>query len=338
VASPPSGNFATSRLAVHLLYTPREEDLAILQENLDPALSLTAGPDLPPSCRVEILVTGQVTTDQLAACPHLRAIIIPWAGVPASWRDFIPADYPHLTIHNLHHNAAPVAELAMALLLAAAKFVLPFDRALRQNDWRPRYAPSPAGLLTGKTALILGYGAIGQRVARACHAFDMTVLATKRQVAVTADPYTAEIHPAGALASLLPRADALLICLPLTPETEGLIGARELALLPPGAVLVNIGRGAIVEQHALYAALSSGQLRAAGIDVWYQYPTVEEARANTPPANVPFHELDNIVMSPHRGGASDETGRLRMAALARLLNGAARGDLIPNQVDLQRGY
>lgn len=329
---------AHNRLAVHLLYLPRDDDLAILQAHLDPAVSLTVGPDLPAGVDVDILVTGRVTAEQLAACPHLRALIIPWAGVPASWRELIPAASPQLTVHNLHHNAAPVAELAMALLLAATKFIVPFDRALRRHDWRPRYGPSPAGIVDGKTALILGYGAIGQRVARACQALGMTVLATKRQVSDKADKYAAETYPTGATRDLLPRADALLICLPLTPETEGFIGERELALLPEGAVLVNIGRGAIIDQHALYAALSSGRLRAAGLDVWYNYPPDEEARANTPPADVPFHELDNVVMSPHRGGASDETGRLRMAALARLLNNAARGEPLTNQVDLQRGY
>jgi phosphoglycerate dehydrogenase-like enzyme len=129
-----------------------------------------------------------------------------------------------------------------------------------------------------------------------------------------------------------------MVTLPLTDETRGLIGEREIGLMPKNSVLVNIGRGPVVEQEALYHALKSGKLHSAGIDVWYNYPPDEEARAHTPPADFPFHELDNIVMSPHRGGGASEVEILRMAHLANLLNAAARGDQIPNQVDLKRGY
>jgi phosphoglycerate dehydrogenase-like enzyme len=99
-----------------------------------------------------------------------------------------------------------------------------------------------------------------------------------------------------------------------------------------------MGRGPVVDQDALYNALITGKLHSAGIDVWYNYPPDEDARAYTPPADFPFHELDNIVMSPHRGGGASEVETLRMAHLAELLNAAASGDQIPNQVDLKRGY
>jgi phosphoglycerate dehydrogenase-like enzyme len=129
-----------------------------------------------------------------------------------------------------------------------------------------------------------------------------------------------------------------MVCLPHTPETTGFLGARELDLLPEHAVVVNIGRGPIVDEAALYAALREGKIHGAGLDVWYNYPPDEEARAHTPPSDYPFHELDNVVMSPHRGGGSAETDRLRMIHLARLLNAAARGEAMPNRIDLQRGY
>jgi len=89
---------------------------------------------------------------------------------------------------------------------------------------------------------------------------------------------------------------------------------------------------------ALYFALRTGQLRAAGLDVWYNYPASLEERESTPPADFPFHDLDNVVMSPHRGGGSDQTEVLRMTHLAACLNAAARGEPIPNQVDLVAGY
>ena len=117
-----------------------------------------------------------------------------------------------------------------------------------------------------------------------------------------------------------------------------MIGEHELALMPPGGILVNVGRGPVVDPGALYSALRSGQLGAAGLDVWYNYPKSPEERASTPPAEFPFHELDNVVMSPHRGGGSDQTEELRMTHLAAHLNAAARGEPIPNKVDLDAGY
>ena len=146
--------------------------------------------------------------------------------------------------------------------------------------------------------------------------------------------------PREALTDLLPQADVLMITLPLTACTEGMIGKAELALLPPRSVLVNVGRGQIVDEEALYRALRDGTVHAAGLDVWYTYPSDEASRLNTPPAAHPFHELDNVVMSPHRagGGGSQRVEELRMAHLARLLNAAAAGVEIPDRVDVDAGY
>lgn len=323
---------------VHLLHPPDAEALAYLQDRLHSDIDLTTGTELPETAVFHILVAGRPTAEQLQASPHLHTLVIPWSGLPDVTYEVLQS-FPHLAVHNLHHNAPIVAETVFTLLLAAAKFVIPFDRALRRHDWTPRYQrPSPSVLLRGKTALVLGYGAIGQRVAELCQAFAMEVLATRREVTAVTNDHTAEIHPAHALHTLLPRANALIICLPHTPQTDGLIGQRELALLPSKTVLVNIGRGPIIDEAALYHALRDGTLHAAGLDVWYNYPRDTGVRSHTPPANYPFHELDNVVMSPHRGGHTVETEQLRMAHLADLLNAAARGEPLPNRVDLQAGY
>ncbi len=323
-------------LHAHLTYPPDAATLADLQSQLLPDIQITTGEEVAET--TDILVAGRPTPEQLTASSRLRALVIPWAGLPEPTRTLM-LDSPHIAVHNLHHNAVPVAELTLSLLLAAAKLVVPFDQSLRRHDWAWRYKrPSPSILLSGKTALILGYGAIGQRVARLCRALDMTVLATRRRVTQSADAFAQEIHPHDALADLLPRANVLIICLPHTPETEGLIGAEALARLQAPSILVNIGRGAVVEQKALYEALASRTLHSAGLDVWYTYPTDKEARAHTPPAAYPFHELENVVMSPHRGGMTSETERLRMAHLAALLNAAARGEPMPNRIHVEMGY
>jgi len=202
-----------------------------------------------------------------------------------------------------------------------------------------RGKPGSATLLEGQTALVLGYGAIGQRVARVCQALDMRVLATRRHGDHAAiQDGIAEVHPASDLKQLLPGANALVIALPLTSETHGLIGAAELAMLPAGALLVNVGRGPIVDEAALYAALKSGTLGAAGLDVWYHYPPDEAPLATTFPSAYPLHELDNVVLSPHRGGMTNGGWARRLAQLAQMLNAAARGEPLPNRVDVTAGY
>jgi phosphoglycerate dehydrogenase-like enzyme len=317
----------------HVLEDFDEPALALLRGNLTASVKLTSGSDIPAD--TNILIGGRPTSEQLAACPNLRAIIVPWAGVPENTRELL-RDFPQITLHNLHHNAAATAEMALALLLAAAKFIIPLDQKLRANDWSPRYAPSQSIGLEGKTALIIGYGQIGQRVGRVCRALGMNVIATRRN-RVEQDAI-AEVHPTTDLPQLLPRAEVIIIAAPLTPETKGLMGERELAALPRGAVLVNVGRGAIVDEGALYAALQNGQLAAAGIDVWYNYPRDEASQSNTPPSNYPFGELDNAVLSPHRGGDDKDIDVARMRDLAELLNAAARGEEMGNRVDVAAGY
>jgi phosphoglycerate dehydrogenase-like enzyme len=322
-------------LSVHYLRSIDPARAPEFRAQLHPDVDLTTGLELPTPARYHILIAGRPQREHLTASPNLQALIIPWAGLSASTRQLM-LDFPHIAVHNLHHNALPVAEHTMALLLAAAKFIVPVDRALRSHDWRPRYSPNPSILLAGRTALILGYGTIGQHVARLCRGLGMEVLAIRNTP--EAPQPGLQVAPPEALHQLLPQADVLIVCLPHTPATTGLIGAEELSLLPQGAVLVNVGRGPIVDEAALYQALRQENLYAAGLDVWYNYPADEQARAHTPPSAYPFHELDNVVMSPHRAGGSAQTEALRLTHLAELLNAAARGEPMPNRVDLARGY
>jgi phosphoglycerate dehydrogenase-like enzyme len=326
-------------LSVHLLSPPRDPAaLRELHDRLDPGIHLTTGADLPSPPNFDILIAGRPERAHVTASPRLSALITPWAGVPDSTRDLM-REFPEIAVHNLHHNALPVAEHACALLLAAARCLVPMDRALRAHDWRPRYQPNPGILLAGRLALVLGYGAIGREVARLCRGLGMDVAAIRRHVTHPGEQVDGvALYPPESLHDLLPRATAVLVCLPHTPHTTGLLGAAELALLPSASVLVNVGRGPIVDQQALYHALREQRIHSAGLDVWYNYPPDEASRANTPPADYPFEALDNVVMSPHRAGGSTQTDHLRMIHLAELLNAAARGQEMPNRVDLEAGY
>ncbi len=326
-------------LHVHYSYDGAVPYLPYIRSLLDPGIAITAGEDLVNGQDIDILVIAHPRREDLVACPHLQALILPMTGVAPDILALM-ADFPQVSLHNMHHNDVATTESALALLLSAAKWIVPVDRTFRRHDWTPRYQPPPITVLFGSTTLLLGYGAIGQRLARACQALGMTVLAIRRSAIAASYDGIAEVHPAAELHSLLPRAQVLLITLPLTPETKGLIGAEELALLPPGAVLVNVGRGPIVDEAALYQALRDSRLAGAGLDVWWRYPENKAERAHTPPSAYPFHELDNVVMSPHRAGMGvvDALERRRYATLAAALNQAARGHPLPNRIDPARGY
>jgi phosphoglycerate dehydrogenase-like enzyme len=327
-------------LRVHFQRNLKEDALQMLISKLDKNIEFSAGEELPQDDRIQILIAGSIDEEKLPSLPNLERLVIPWAGIPTETREQF-LGHPSIRIHNLHHNAAPTAETALALMFSAAKFIIPFDQPLRSGDWRPRYQENPVILLQEKTALILGYGQIGQYVGRVCRALNMEVLALRRNVAPGEHLHEGvKVYPQSELHTLLPRVQVLIVTLPLTDETRGMIAEAELKLMKKGGILVNVGRGPVVDQGALYRALRDGTLAAAGLDVWYNYPKDKESRANTPPADFPFGELDNVVMSPHRGGegGTRDVEKLRMSALAQLLNSAARGETVPNQVDLTAGY
>lgn len=325
-------------LNVRILNIPEPPILLSLKSQLDCGIFVTTGSELPSPAEFHILVGGRPDRSQLTASPNLHTLIIPYAGLPDYTRDLM-LEFPEITVHNLHHNAVPTAEMALALLFAAAKFLVPVDRQFRRNDWSAHYQSNQSLLLKGRTVLLLGYGHIGQHIGQVCQAMGMRVLAIRRQLTeVDSSRVGVAVHSPKDLHALMKRAQVLIITLPGTPETDAMIGEHELALMPPGGLLVNVGRGSVVDQGALYAALKTGQLRASGLDVWYNYPAKPEERDRIPPADFPFHELDNVVMSPHRGGGSEQTEVLRMTHLAASLNAAARGEQIPNRVDLAAGY
>lgn len=295
-----------------------------------------------PDETTHVLITGYATDEDLQAAPNLKSLIVPFAGLPPRTRD-VMLRYPHITVHNLHHNAPETAEVAIALMLACAKKIVPIDQSLRRNDWTPRYDADLSIRLEGKTAVVIGFGAVGRRIAAVCIGLGMRVIAHKR-TPLSED--VIEVRTPERLLDSLREADVVLLAAPQTSETAGLLGPNEIAAMKDGAILVNVARASAVDEGALYESLKSGKLRGAGLDVWYRYPESEatkgymgfvgapESAKSTPPSAYPFHELDNVVMSPHRGGTSADVEDARVVALAELLN----SDPMGNRVNLERGY
>jgi phosphoglycerate dehydrogenase-like enzyme len=324
-------------LTIYFPTLPMPNTLDELRPLLADGVRLYAAPDQDQPAETDILVTGSPTEEQLGRSPQLRAVIVPFAGVPYPTQELLRR-YPHVALHNLHFNAVSTAEMALALLLSAAKHLPELHRRIGQGSWRWNDDTHPTDTFPGKTALILGYGVIGRRLAPICQALGMKVVGVRRHEPDIAEQEGVALYSVAHLAELLPQADVLICLLPHTRETEGLLGAKELALLPPHCILVNVGRGPVIDEEALYTVLAERRIRSAGIDVWYQYPKNDEERGHTLPSRFPFHELDNVVMTPHRAGWLQSFEKLRVAALAELLNAAAEGRPMPNLVDKDLGY
>jgi phosphoglycerate dehydrogenase-like enzyme len=219
-------------------------------------------------------------------------------------------------------------------MLALTRELGRLDAALRRGRWESQWAVGVASPpvwreLAGKTLGILGYGRIGQALARRAYAFDMEVLAI-RQHTGQPDPHSiASVRGRDALDDVMARADYLALTLPLTSETRGLLGDKQLRSMKPTAILVNVSRAQIVDENALYRALAERRIAGAALDVWYRYPT--EA-GSTLPANQPFHELPNVLMTPHVSGWTDGMLEARATLIAENIRRTARGELPLNLI------
>jgi phosphoglycerate dehydrogenase-like enzyme len=297
-----------------------------VERDLDRALAQRDAIDVLVDARPSELLDG-------AALAH---VIFPFAGLPPALGAAL-RERPRLTLHNAHYNAPFVAQHALALLLAAAHRLAPHDAALRRGDWGDRQRPERSVHLGGQEALLLGYGAIGRHVAPMLQGLGMQVTALRRRPELAdAQPGVRIVGPEG-LADALGRATAVVVSLPATPETEGLLDAAALARLPRGALIVNVGRGAVISEDALYEALVDGRVGAAGLDVWWTYPEDRARERATLPATRPFGLLPNVVLSPHRADATDRSERARVEDVCATLRAIAAGE-DRHVVDVGAGY
>jgi phosphoglycerate dehydrogenase-like enzyme len=184
-------------------------------------------------------------------------------------------------------HAGPLAEFAIFGLLAFAKELPQLLRDQRKRHWPA--GQHPVGELRGRTLLLIGVGAIGTETARLASAFGMHVLAVKRSLAGGV-PHVDELHPVSDLRALVARADGIVVTLPATDATRGLVDAETLAAVKPGAVLVNVGRGAVIDEVALIERLQDGTLAGAALDVFAEEPL---------PQDSPLWGLENVIVSPH---------------------------------------
>lgn len=257
----------------------------------------------------------------------LRLFHVPGAGTDAVRLDALP---PEAALCNCFGHEAAIAEYVMAALLRREVPLEAADRKLRQGDWA-YWAGDPArvhGEIAGRTVGLLGFGHIAQAVARRAKAFDMRVHVANRSPV----PAGAPVDRAQGLDDLpgfCRGLDALVVTVPLLPQTQGLVGEAALAALPRGAMVINVARGPVIEERALYEALAAGRIEAA-IDTWYRYP--DAADPNPLPGHLPFQDLPNLLMTPHMSGWTGGTIRRRQRTMAENVNRLRRGEPLLNRV------
>jgi len=219
----------------------------------------------------------------------------------------------------------PVSEWVMMLLLAVSKRLPELVLAQQARRWQPLDVPVT---LAGRTVGIVGYGEIGRAIAARARGFGLRLIATRRRPQPA--PELDALYPAEALPELLAQSDYVVICTPLTRETRGLIGERELRAMRPTAWLINVARGEIVQEDALLRALREGWIAGAALDVFSQEPLPPES---------PLWTAPNLLITPHNAGVRHpQFAAETLAQFIDNLGRYVRGEPLQNVVDKQAGY
>jgi phosphoglycerate dehydrogenase-like enzyme len=276
----------------------------------------------------DVYVGSRFTAAMADAAEKLKLIHIAGAGTDKV--DF-GALAPHTLVANTFHHEQSIAEYIIAASVMLRRDFLGQDRQLRQNIWATsvydQTIPQPRALAAARIGFV-GFGHIGARAWNLFRAFGSTGAAVTGSGRVP-DVGLAWADDTGALDRLLRECDVAVVSAPLNEKTDGMIGDAQLHALGSDGVLINVGRGRLVGERALYDALAGGVIRAAAIDVWYRYPAGDDM---SPPADHPFADLPNLLMTPHSSGITRDTFTGRVDDVVANIGRLARGEPLRNVV------
>jgi phosphoglycerate dehydrogenase-like enzyme len=281
---------------------------------------------LPDALRdADAVVCNRLTPEDTRHATRLRLVQATSAGAD---RVDPAALLPGCVLCNAYEHEDAIAEWVLMAVLALTRHLLVYDRGLRSGKWS-RDLPLEREL-RGRTIGTIGYGHIGRRVVGLGRAFGMDAVAVTRSPAPERADGLRWLGSLRDLDGLFEEADVAVVCVPLVPETAAIVGAPQLELLGRGAYLANVARGGIVQEQPLYEALRDRRIAGAALDVWWSYPESRHARAQ--PSAYPFHELDNVVMTPHVSGRSEGTRAGRAEFVVEQLMRLAEGRSLENVI------
>ena len=313
--------------------------IVVIAEELSPATVEALGPDfevrtidgtdraalfaaLADASAVLIRSATHMDAEAIAAAPHLK--VIARAGVGLDNVDVKAATTAGVMVVNAPtSNIISAAELTVGHILSLARHIPAAHGALAQGQWkRSKYTGTE---LYEKTIGIIGLGRIGALITARMQAFGTNVVAY--------DPYVtaARAQHLGvtllSLEELLAQSDFITIHMPKTPETTGMISTEQLGMMKPTAFIVNVARGGLIDEDALYAALKSGRIAGAGLDVF----------VSEPPTGSPLLALENVIVTPHLGASTDEAQEKAGVSVAKSVRLALGGELVPDAVNVAGG-
>jgi phosphoglycerate dehydrogenase-like enzyme len=332
-----------------LITTPLAESLVTQLRGISPKLRITVQPaaraeEIPTEIwtRCEILYTARILP-QPEQVPNLKWIQSHYAGIDGLLTEPI-FKKPDLIITTLSGVAAPqMAEYAVMMMLALGHRIPALAANQRKAEWPKdrweRFSPLD---LRGATVGIVGYGSIGRQIARVLQPFGAIILASKRDAMNPADNgYTAEglgdpegalvhrLYPGLAIRSMAKDCDFIVVTVPLTSETRGMINTDVLAAMKPTAFMVDIARGGVVDQAALIKALQDGKIAGAALDVFPEEPL--------PPAS-PLWQMPNVIITPHISGISPKYDERAVVLFSENLHRNLAGLPLYNVFNIERGY
>jgi phosphoglycerate dehydrogenase-like enzyme len=258
------------------------------------------------------------------ACPNVRWVHSRWAGVDSLlFPELVASEVPLTNGSGVFSQS--LGEFALAAILYFAK---DFPRMLH-NQRAERWEPFDVDEIAEQTVGIIGYGDIGRAVARRVHAMGMQILAVKRHLPEQADPLVDQFHKPEAMAEMLGRCDYVVVTAPLTEETRHMIGAAQFAAMKPSAVVINVGRGPVIDQAALARALQESKIRGAGLDVFEHEPL---------PAGDPLWSMENVLVSPHTADHTRDWIDVAMRFFLLQYEHFVKGEPLENVVNKRLGY
>ncbi|MFW9956552.1 MAG: NAD(P)-dependent oxidoreductase [Candidatus Odinarchaeota archaeon] len=288
----------------------------------------------------DLIVGWRPSPELLERATNLKIIINPGVGVQHHIKQYKELYKKRsITLINGHGNTYFTAQHAVALLLSLTNRIIQHHEWMALGLWRRGDEFAKSIPLRDRRIGLLGYGAVNQKVHRFLAGFDVEFFILKRSwIGNETLPTPAKKYMPHELESFLADIDILIIAVPQTDETDGMIGEKELGLFGPNGLIINIARGAVINEKALFEALSSGTIAGAAIDVWYDYQPNEDLEGKKFPFQHPFHRLENIVLSPHRGASSMDDLKRWDEVIENIKRFAEGNDNFVNVVDLDRGY
>ncbi len=282
----------------------------------------------------DIMIGGRIPDAALEASRRLKFIQLIRAGINGVNLKII-REKGVLIANNGGANAIAVAEHAMMFILALTKRLIEMNKAVKEGRWIPYTPENMLDDLEGKKIGVIGLGKIGRELVKRAKAFDMKVLAIKKHVypKLKGGLGIDFLGGPGDLKYVLKESDYVVVTLPLTAETEGLIGEEELKAMKPTAYLINVSRARVVDEKALFKALKNKWIAGAGLDVWY-------TRHKDPnyPSKLKIHGFENVIATPHKAGFTKLSLEKSWFFAAKNIKRFIEGKKPESLVDVKLGY